>query len=218
MTVPMKIPELKKDPFAFLLGIVAPYVFMLMYIPMLYRTTFRIVQEKEKRIRETMRMMGMRDTSYWLSWFWYHTIISFLISVAIAFMSGYWIFSEVTVMSIWVLFFLYGQAIFGLILFIQSLFTQARTAAIMCVLFYLGSSVLAASDKIYTFQTNCLIALLPTFGMSITVKTMLGFEQNGMGVNMYNIERDYKNFSVLWGYIMMAVSCVFWILVGLYFE
>ena len=39
-----------------------------------------------------------------------------------------------------------------------------------------------------------------------------------MGVNMYNIERDYKNFSVLWGYIMMAVSCVFWILVGLYFE
>jgi hypothetical protein len=144
MTVPMKIPPMIKDPFAFLLGIVAPYIFMLMYIPMLYRTTFRIVQEKEQRIRETMRMMGMKETPYWLSWFWYHTCISFIISLAIALIAGYKIFSFTTIFTIWLLFFLYGQAIFGIILTVQSMFTQARTAAIMCVLIYLGTSVLAS--------------------------------------------------------------------------
>jgi hypothetical protein len=44
MTVPMKIPpNMLKDPFAFLLTQAAPYIFMCMYIPMLYRTTYRIV-------------------------------------------------------------------------------------------------------------------------------------------------------------------------------
>ena len=55
----MKIPPMQKDPFSFMLMKIAPYIFMLMYMPMLYRTTFRIVSEKENRTRETMRMMGM---------------------------------------------------------------------------------------------------------------------------------------------------------------
>ena len=118
MTVPMKIPPLLRDPFAFMLAIVAPYVFMLMYIPMLYRTTFRIVEEKEKRIRETMRMMGMKETPYWASWFMYHFVISMIISILISFISSYFIFTYTTVFTLWLLFFLYGQAIFGIILFI----------------------------------------------------------------------------------------------------
>lgn len=43
MTVPMKIPPMMKDPFAFMLSMLSPYFFMLMYLPMVYRTTYRIV-------------------------------------------------------------------------------------------------------------------------------------------------------------------------------
>ena len=112
----MKIPEMLKDPFAFLLVQAAPYIFMSMYIPMLYRTTYRIVSEKESRVRQTMRMMGMRDVSYWASWFLYHTAISFCISVGAMVVAGFGIFSQSSVSVIWLIFFLYGQAIFGLIL------------------------------------------------------------------------------------------------------
>jgi len=95
-------------------------------------------------------MMGMKDTPYWASWFIYHSIISTAISFTIAIMAGNLIFSYTTITTLWILFFLYGLAIFGIIIFIQSLFTQARTAAIMCILFYLGSSVLASGDKEYS--------------------------------------------------------------------
>ena len=128
------------------------------------------------RIRETMRMMGMKDTPYWLSWFWYHTCISFIISVAIALIAGYKIFSFTTLFTLWLLFFLYGQAIFGIIVVVQSLFTQARTAAIMCVLIYLGTSVLASGDKKYSAEAHAMLSLLPTYCMALTVKTILGFE------------------------------------------
>jgi len=108
MTVPMKIPPMYKDPFAFLLDLVAPYVFMLIYVPLIYRTTFRLVMEKEKRIRETMRIMGMADTPYWLSWFFYHSIISLIISISIMLVAGFTIFSFASLAVIWLLLFLYG--------------------------------------------------------------------------------------------------------------
>ena len=40
---------------------------------------FLLVKEKESRIKESMRMMGMRDSAYWLSWYVYYTIISSII-------------------------------------------------------------------------------------------------------------------------------------------
>jgi trans-2-enoyl-CoA reductase len=63
-----------------MLSLIAPYFFMLMYIPLLYRTTYRIVSEKELRVRETMRMMGMQDSSYWMSWFVYYTFLNSILS------------------------------------------------------------------------------------------------------------------------------------------
>jgi len=108
MTVPMKIPPMMKDPFAFMLSMLSPYFFMLMYIPMVYRTTYRIVQEKELRVREIMRMMGMSDASYWASWFLYHTMISTAISCIAYLLAGYGIFSFSDPTLIWAVFWLYG--------------------------------------------------------------------------------------------------------------
>jgi hypothetical protein len=54
--------------------------------------------------------------------------------------------------------------------------------------------------------------------MALTVKTILGFEQNALGVNWDNIGRDYNNYTVELGYVMMAVNCNLWILFGLYLE
>jgi len=49
------------------------------FIPPVYNMVFLLVKEKESRIKESMRMMGMRDSAYWLSWYVYYTIISSII-------------------------------------------------------------------------------------------------------------------------------------------
>ena len=54
---------------------------MLIFIPPVYNTVFLLVKEKESRIKESMRMMGMLDKAYWLSWYVYYTIISTAIVV-----------------------------------------------------------------------------------------------------------------------------------------
>jgi len=52
---------------------------LLVFIPPVYNMVFLLVKEKESRIKESMRMMGMRDSAYWLSWYVYYTIISSII-------------------------------------------------------------------------------------------------------------------------------------------
>lgn len=64
----------------------------------------------------------MSDASYWASWFLYHTMISTAISCIAYLLAGYGIFTFSSPTLIWAIFWLYGQAIFGLIIFIQSFF------------------------------------------------------------------------------------------------
>ena len=102
------MPPVVKDPFAYLLEKTAPHVFTLMYVPMLYRTTYRLLQEKEQLTRETLHSMGMHSTPYWLSWLAYHTAINAVISVIATVLAGFGIFSTTSASIVFVVFFVYG--------------------------------------------------------------------------------------------------------------
>jgi hypothetical protein len=52
---------------------------LLMYIPIVYRTVYRIVFEKVTRAKESMRIMGMTDFPYWASWFVTYSTINTLL-------------------------------------------------------------------------------------------------------------------------------------------
>lgn len=41
----------------------------------------RMVDEKESKVKEYMKMMGMTDTSYWISWFIMYFIIYLIITI-----------------------------------------------------------------------------------------------------------------------------------------
>ena len=49
---------------------------LLLYVLPVYNMVFFIVQEKEYRAKESMRMMGLSDAPYWLSWWVYYTLIN----------------------------------------------------------------------------------------------------------------------------------------------
>jgi len=80
MAVPARQPAYTEDDFSRILSGVLSFFFLIMYVPPMYRTAYRIVAEKESKVKESMRMMGLKDTAYWLSWLTYYTIINTLIS------------------------------------------------------------------------------------------------------------------------------------------
>jgi ATP-binding cassette subfamily A (ABC1) protein 3 len=79
-----------------------------MYIPPLYRTIFRIVAEKESKVKESMRMMGMTDFSYWMSWFTYYSLVNLLVSTLSWLVLNFAVFKNSNGFLVWVLLWMFG--------------------------------------------------------------------------------------------------------------
>lgn len=80
MIVPAKISPIVLDNFVIVLQLTLTLFVLLMYIPVLYRTVYRVVYEKASRAKESMLMMGLTLYSYWVSWFAYYTLVNTTIS------------------------------------------------------------------------------------------------------------------------------------------
>ena len=113
MGVPLPAEQLITDDFATLLAGTLPLFLLLIFILPVYNTTFQIVKEKESRTKESMRMMGLSDLAYWLSWFAFYSVMSTII------ITVGWLFlcinclTGTNVMYVWLWFWLYGEAVFA---------------------------------------------------------------------------------------------------------
>ena len=143
--VPYKSDADIKDDFDRVLRTMLPFFMLLMYILPVYRLISNIVSEKETKARESMKMMGLSDFSYWLSWFVYYFIIVLIISIACTIILSANVFKFSNRGIIFLYFFIYGLSLFGLCILIQAFFSRARVAAITGTLIYFGTSFINAA-------------------------------------------------------------------------
>jgi len=151
------------DPFASYLGLLLPLFLMLSFIPQVYNAVFKITREKETRAKETMRIMGMTDLPYWLSWFVFFTVINTIVTTLA------WSILMINVINysnpfyLWIFFWLFGEAVFGQIIFLQSMFTGSKYAGIVStVIYFCGVLVnkLVIADNV-TREAKLFASLLP---------------------------------------------------------
>jgi hypothetical protein len=129
------------DAFNPIMKTLFPTFLVLMFSLPVYNMVFLLVKEKESKTRETMKIMGLNETPYWLSWFAYYTIVNTVISIIA------WcllIINVVTTSGRSQLFFyiwMYGESLFGEIFFLQSFFSRSKFAGLVSALFYIGISL-----------------------------------------------------------------------------
>ena len=70
--------------------------------------TFKIVREKETRAKETMRIMGMTDLPYWMSWFVFYTVVNTVVSTAAWVVLLFRVVNYSNPAYVWLFFWLYG--------------------------------------------------------------------------------------------------------------
>ena len=76
----MKTEKYTTDGFMNRLKIFLPMFIVIMYMTPLTRLVLSLVGEKESKIRESMKIMGLKDRDYWLSWIIQYFVIAFVIS------------------------------------------------------------------------------------------------------------------------------------------
>ena len=141
MTSPVPGSQAIVDDFGPILAGLLPSLLLIAFIPPVYNLVFRIVLEKESRAKESMRIMGMTDLPYWLSWFVYYTCVNTAMSTLAWASLLFNVINFSNPLYIWLFFWLYGQAVFGQVVFLQSLFSTSKYAGIVSTVVYFGLGV-----------------------------------------------------------------------------
>ncbi len=100
-----------------------------------------ILKEKENKTREAMRIMGMSDVSFYLSWIVYYLIITLIVSLvcvsvmhASAFTHSSW-----SLMLIW--HWLFCISVIMQAFFMTVFFTNVKLGSIIAMIFYVAMIV-----------------------------------------------------------------------------
>lgn len=124
-----------KDPFTPSVAgfsITASVYMVLAFSPYITVLLIYLVQEKEQKLKELMRIMGMSDIAYWFSWFSTYAIILFFAIIvlnAIMVPAGLLGGSNYVVMVI--VFYLYGLSIIMFSFMLTPFFKVAKTAGVV---------------------------------------------------------------------------------------
>lgn len=111
--VPFKSDKYVSDSYGLIMQGMLPFFMLLMYILPVYRLISNIVAEKESKARESMKMMGLTDSSYWLSWFSYYFLVVTIISVLCVIILSPTVFTNSDKGIIFLYFWVYGLSLFG---------------------------------------------------------------------------------------------------------
>lgn len=216
--VPMHGQDYIQDNFMTnLSGTLGFFMFVTSLVPVC-RMISKVVTEKESKVREAMKMMGLKDTPYWLSWFIMYSLIYFIIALFSMFIS-FGIFKYSNKFIVFLMFFLYGQSCLAFSVLISAIFNKAKTAVLVGMLAFFVSYF---SQLSITTNTSSgvlgLMSLLNTVAMSQGFQNMMLFEGSQIGIDFSNIGDSYYNYSVSIGLTMLFVDSILYWLFALYLD
>jgi ATP-binding cassette subfamily A (ABC1) protein 3 len=102
-----------RDDFMEGIGQTFPLFILLVFLAPIYRLVGFVVSEKASRSREGMKMMGLNDAPYWLSWFIYYFSICLMISLSVSVLFTIFLFKNSSFILLFLYFVLYGMSLFS---------------------------------------------------------------------------------------------------------
>lgn len=154
------------------LSLTVPIYMVLSFAPYITILLVNLVDEKEKKQKELLRIMGMYDTAYWLSWFLTYAIIMFFACIiinAIAVPTG--IFDNSNFLVMLIVFYLFSLSLIMFAFMLTPLFKKSMTAGVVANLTTILFGVLIIPLRLpnvpqFGYWLGCLLS--PTaFGLAL---------------------------------------------------
>jgi len=222
--MPMKTPEYIDDEF---LNGPAPFlggIIVLCFLVPIFKIVSMIVQDKEQKTREGMKIMGLKDCAYWTSFATYYLIILTIIALLISVITVLILFKKSNWFLLFIYFLEYGFAVLAFGFCMATFFHRARigsiAVAIIYICLYTISNFIFSDDTIDNMSDSSKIALclFPPIAMiqgsSVIAKLELGKE----GLTFSTVNNSINSFQFSYALIMLAVDIVIYVLIGLYLD
>ena len=215
--MPMKYVNYKRDKLGDYMPIIIPFFIMVAYICSLCLYVYRMVSEKESRAKEGMKIMGLEEGIYFLSYFLQYLVINIFVSI-INTIIVIFIFTKIPFYFIYLLFFLWGINVFALAFFFQSFIDTTKIALILSLLIYfiMYFASLAAIKETSSQGLKIGLSFFPPAVLEITIIMMGEFESHFREYKPRYFSNIYTNYSLFRMMLMFIVDFLIYIFLGYY--
>jgi ATP-binding cassette, subfamily A (ABC1), member 3 len=158
-----------------------------------------IVEEKELKMREVMKIMGLRDWAHQGAWFITAFILFFWIAISSTFIAHISFLPKTDPSLLFLFFFTFALSEITFSFLIASFFSKAKLAAMVApvVLFaaILPRFIFYSSNPYEQQQSKYLASLLSPTAFTFGADILANYEYAGIGVQVYNMDQGLYSFS-----------------------
>ena len=215
--MPMKYVNYKKDRLGDYMSFIIPFFIIVAYMANLCLYVYRMVLEKESRAKEGMKIMGLEEGIYFLSYFLQYLIINIFVSLINSIIVNF-IFKTIPFYYIYILFFLWGMNVLALAFFCQSFLDSTKIALILSLLIYFIMYFISLSGIKETSSKSLKVGLsfFPPAILEITIVMFSEFESHFRKYKPKYFSKIYTNYSLLYMFIMSIVDFFIYTFLGYY--
>jgi len=217
---PFPTQAFSEDNFSDMLGDFTGLFIILVFIWPATRIVSGIVEEKELRIREGMKMMGLQHWTLIASWGITHFVMfsGVIITMLLITKDDVYNFSDKT--FLFVLFLTFCGALFALCYLISTFFDRSRPAITFTTLFILIMYFLSllVSGPTVANSKKVLSCLSPVVCLGLAAASVTARESLGLGVGWNNMSLQRDNFAPSDALMMFIFDTVILMLLALYCE
>lgn len=180
-----------------------------------------MVQEKESKLRESLKMMGVNSAAVTYSWVVQYTLFYIVQALLISLIGSGTMFKSSDFGATFLLFFLFGLSSVAFIVLIAVFFSRTKTATLVGVLLYLAMYFVytATSGDDIAFEPKLASSLAGPTAFSLGIKTLAIFEDQGVGVKLGVNSADLvRNYSFDTAIYMMVLDTIIYLVLAWYCD
>ncbi|XP_067165513.1 ATP-binding cassette sub-family A member 2 isoform X2 [Apteryx mantelli] len=223
-------PCYTRDDFLFVIEHMMPLCMVISWVYSVAMMIQHIVTEKEHRLKEVMKMMGLNNAVHWVAWF----ITGFVqLSISVTALTAILKYGKVLmhsdVLIIWLFLAIYAVATIMFCFLVSVLYSKAKLASacggIIYFLSYVPYMYVAireevAHDKITAFE-KCIASLMSTTAFGLGSKYFALYEVAGVGIQWHTFSQspvEGDDFNLLLSMMMLSVDAVVYGVLTWYIE
>ncbi|KAF3704067.1 ATP-binding cassette sub-family A member 5 [Channa argus] len=207
--------EVQKFPHA----LISIYL-VLAFTPFVTFLIVNVAAEKEHRLKDTMTMMGLYDTAFWLSWGLLYAALVTTMSILMSIIATYTeLFPTSDFIVIFSLIFLYGISSIFFSFMLTPLFKKpkfASTVGSMLTVVFGCLSLFTVLMKDFPQPLVWVLCLLSPSAFSIGIAQVVYLEAQGDGAVFSSLANGPHPLYV--PLIMLVVDCVLYLLLAMYLD
>ena len=217
--LPMKYSDYRLDPFAKSIGYMIPFFLIIAYMCPMCLYVYRMVSEKENKSKEGMKIMGLNEDTYFLSYFIQYVIITLFDSIINTIILSF-IFTKVPFYFLFVILILWTLDLFAMIYFFQSFLDSTRVALVISLLIYFATYFLsmACMDEGADQGLKIGMSILPPVCIELGIVLLGKFESHFKQFHPSDYTKIYTNYSIFYMNLMQFIDFFLFLFLGYYLQ